>query len=819
MGGLGGHMAHLSEDLDLTFSEILDVLGKVARAEIKKVTEKVDGQNLFLSIDSAGGFRAARNKSDIKRGGMTLDEYVAKWKGHPAENAFMNGFSAITTALKNLDAQRLQELFSGGERYINMEIMYPKNPNIIRYTSPEIVLHGLVYVGKQEDKKEQKRLEDLADAAFKELSELVDAAESQVGEELWRVHSPKIVELQALADGVALEKVTAEIERFAEPVGVNKTLGDLAGEYLRQYAQEAGLPNDVIDDMLILVLNPDEAKKKGITSSTLKKRIPKELKPVISKLGTKTGSKKVIASILKPLEKAISDFAIEVLRGMKSFFVDAHDEEVIRMRQELEQSIAYLQRLADSGDPKAAELIDKQLSKLGDIENVASSLEGIVFEHPPGSGKIYKLTGAFAMANQLIGRARRSGMNEGLAKSLTINVSKDTKITKTLREWLDEMKGTGHVPGNVPFFVYEDILSGGLVVESVRQEDAQEVVYNTVYEYTKNFLQESVDIEIEDEPNNTSAGTTYALVPGSMKPPTLGHAGMIETYAAMDDVDEVLVFVSQPNLYKIDKKTGKRKLNPSIRSFPGRPEGISQEEAIEILKIMLPKELLKPQGKIEFVQTSHSSPMGAVYDFVSPEEKDGRQAQTGDKVILGASTKGGDSNRWNSLIKKADTYVRPGVEVMNVPVDVTSHDPSFVELIKSSKAKEILAELPTVVKAQKKGLEPDLSAISAGDARHIMGFLGTDKKDIAIQLLNAFFGNNTAAILASLNLPDGNVSIEETSVAAGSIGGTAGSFPLGSTSVKRKPAKTKKKTKKNENIDITLVEEVLELFIERGILS
>ena len=67
MGGLGGHMAHLSEDLDLTFNEILGVLGKVARAEIKKVTEKVDGQNLFLSVDSAGNFRAARNKTISRR--------------------------------------------------------------------------------------------------------------------------------------------------------------------------------------------------------------------------------------------------------------------------------------------------------------------------------------------------------------------------------------------------------------------------------------------------------------------------------------------------------------------------------------------------------------------------------------------------------------------------------------------------------------------------------------------------------------------------------------------------------------------------------
>ena len=48
MGGVAGHMAHLSEDTDLTFSEIVSILGKVANADIKNATEKVDGQNLFF---------------------------------------------------------------------------------------------------------------------------------------------------------------------------------------------------------------------------------------------------------------------------------------------------------------------------------------------------------------------------------------------------------------------------------------------------------------------------------------------------------------------------------------------------------------------------------------------------------------------------------------------------------------------------------------------------------------------------------------------------------------------------------------------------
>ena len=146
MGGVAGHMAHLSEDTDLTFNEIVDILGKVANAEITNATEKVDGQNLFLSwtitpdgeveVARSGDARTARNAGDIKKGGMTTDEYISKWAGHPAESAFTNGFKAISTALRGLSPEDLEAIFANGQRYVNMEIMYPGNPNIILYSSP-----------------------------------------------------------------------------------------------------------------------------------------------------------------------------------------------------------------------------------------------------------------------------------------------------------------------------------------------------------------------------------------------------------------------------------------------------------------------------------------------------------------------------------------------------------------------------------------------------------------------------------------------------------------------------------------------------------
>ena len=64
-------------------------------------------------------------------------------------------------------------------------------------------------------------------------------------------------------------------------------------------------------------------------------------------------------------------------------------------------------------------MLQKQLNKLGSSENISSSMEGIVFEYPPGSKALYKLTGAFAPLNQIIGASYRipKGQNESLVRN------------------------------------------------------------------------------------------------------------------------------------------------------------------------------------------------------------------------------------------------------------------------------------------------------------------------------------------------------------------------------------------------------------------
>ena len=197
------------------------------------------------------------------------------------------------------------------------------------------------------------------------------------------------------------------------------TIGDYVEEQLRN-GEVGNLPIPVVkqEGVISLILGKENAP----TLRDLKKDLPKDVAKQISTLATKTNSRKTISRAVAPIERVISDFAIEVMRGLQSFFqAGDSDKEVARMQEELKASIAAIES-AQGGDAEAiGDMLATQMEKLGDIENVASDMEGVVFEEPPGSGKLYKLTGSFAMANQIIGRARRmdkspSPKNEALLR-------------------------------------------------------------------------------------------------------------------------------------------------------------------------------------------------------------------------------------------------------------------------------------------------------------------------------------------------------------------------------------------------------------------
>jgi hypothetical protein len=387
--------------MDLTFGEIKDILGGVASAKTEAL-EKVDGQNLFFTWnEKLGQLRTARNAGDISKGGMSPEEFASKWKGHPAEDAFTQGFEAIQAAVKSLSAKQRRQIFGpDGSRYANAEVMYSDNPNMIQYDGNYIVMHNLQEFpgGTVVDSGE-----------FQQLVSAIDGYEAELSRGAWKVYGPVLVELEDISQGEHVARLEAALDSISGGRD-GMTLGDLVAERLRMGpVGSLKMPEERKERLIrrvVGLVRGDDAKSLPDIKE-LKKGLDPDTQRAISDLATTSTARGAAGAMTADVAQAISDFAVEVLRGMQSFFVSDHDAEVQRMQGMLKDAISKIESYRGTDAEKIGGLLQKQLEKLGGVENVAQSIEGIVFEYPPGSQQLYKLTGSFAMVNQIVGRAMR----------------------------------------------------------------------------------------------------------------------------------------------------------------------------------------------------------------------------------------------------------------------------------------------------------------------------------------------------------------------------------------------------------------------------
>ena len=143
MGGLAGHMYHLYDNPSLTFGEIKDIFQKAANGELEGA-EKTDGQNLYISFSiRQGKAKAARNKSNIKEGGLTPEQLAQKFEGRGAlKEAFVDAFNAFELAAKNMPLETQIDIFGPDANiFYNSEIQDPRTSNVINYGAKTLTIH------------------------------------------------------------------------------------------------------------------------------------------------------------------------------------------------------------------------------------------------------------------------------------------------------------------------------------------------------------------------------------------------------------------------------------------------------------------------------------------------------------------------------------------------------------------------------------------------------------------------------------------------------------------------------------------------------
>ena len=401
-GGVAGHMNHLYDNPNLTFREMKKIFQAASAGELEG-TEKTDGQNLQLSYDiNTGTARAARNKGNIKDGGMDAAGLAAKFGGRGAlETAFTEAFAAFEETVGNLSIEEREEIFGPNTNiYYNAEVQDPRAANLINYDLPTLTIHR---VGHNEYDREtgQATGRDVSKNARK-LAAALDRVQGERQEGKFFVQMNAIRRLEALDDDTAANLASARLDSVLSDAGGSEN--QTVAEYMISRVDtmidgRITLHGDLKMALLKYIFKErDEEGKLLADKRSVLKLIPKEDEGTLSAVrNIMDDAQKIKFRSIMPVEEIVHDFSVEMLRGLHSAFILDNEAEVVRLRQETARAITAIE---NSGSEEAMEILQKQMSKLKDVEGVSTAAEGFVFDY---DGVTYKFTGNFAPMNQLLG--------------------------------------------------------------------------------------------------------------------------------------------------------------------------------------------------------------------------------------------------------------------------------------------------------------------------------------------------------------------------------------------------------------------------------
>ena len=438
-GGLAGHMMHPYEALDMTPRQIIDRIKEYSTSQ--SIIEKVDGQNLFFTIEQDGTLMFARNKED-----MTHDDLVAKFTGHGAEKPFIEGGNAIKNGVKQWlqsagDAAEMEirEIFHPLDEiksFINFEIMHPEKENQIIYDEKYIVFHSIIdYVdGRKTIYSTNKG---------QRLEKLIRLIESGVTASGFTLASNRTVNLNELTN-VQIEEYAKRIKEISQQLDITEveSIGDGIEKQIKKEIDKEGIN---ISDEAIQILydfalygeskSGDKIKSKDFTSLMSKEDTVK-----LRSIGLTSATKalKKVQHIISPYKGVFVDLGIDLLRGVKSAYMsDKTNQMNIELLKEklktaIDDLVNYMEEVPEeSWEPIAHRLqphLDKVMNKGIDLI-VSTSVEGGVYDY---QGDLIKVTGGFAPLNQILGAAYRD--NKGIFVNFKAKYKKNESRERSLKD-------------------------------------------------------------------------------------------------------------------------------------------------------------------------------------------------------------------------------------------------------------------------------------------------------------------------------------------------------------------------------------------------
>ena len=414
-GGAAGHMAHPYDDHGLTFNDIKEIIsrGLSGRLDIEAaVTEKTDGQNIQVTWkDGQPGF--ARNKGTIINP-MPPADLIADFQRKQREAVEKNGAEAganyqpvvdaytacaedLTEALQKIPADKLAQIFKNGRVFANMEIIYPATKNVISYDKAHLQFHNLV------EYDENANIVETDLTGGKMVQGIIQDANAHM-QKTFSFIPPQQIKMGRISDFEDQQAAFFnEVDQLRNRYGLKDT--DLVSDYHKAWwrdviqtkAKELGY--DIPEQVLTTLIYRWGFFDKSTNITLLKKQIDNpEFVAWVTEFDKKE-FKQYYKQNMEPFETIFLRLGAVVLKNATNFLAANPSKSVQEIKQEMAQLIRDLQNNPNPATISKLELELKRIERLGGFDAIVPS-EGVVFTY---GGHTYKLTGAFAPVNQILG--------------------------------------------------------------------------------------------------------------------------------------------------------------------------------------------------------------------------------------------------------------------------------------------------------------------------------------------------------------------------------------------------------------------------------
>jgi len=401
-GGGAGHLAHPYEDYDLTFSDIANMIDAALGGTVEAAQEKLDGQNLMVTYKD-GKIRGARNKGHLKdfaANSLTVAQVKQTFAGRgPIQAAFTEAMVDLESAIAALSPKQKEKFFANGSKFLNLEVLYPETANVVPYGATQLRIHHI----KEYDKAGNVIGEDIQ--AAREF----EGALRQVEAQNQKTYEIKITDPVTIRKSADFVKQKEELLKILKDVVGKRALkmDDKLGLYFqawwKEYITNTGKQYgyNIEDTVLQQLINRWAFGNKETNIKVIRDGITNEdFKTWAIEFDKRDYAmqNKIAAS---PIENLFLKLGVYTLSNIENLVSLNPNNSVRQMKKDLKSAVNQI-KVSGKTDANALDFLKRELTRLKDIGgyNAILPTEGIVFKY---NGKLFKLTGAFAPINQLIG--------------------------------------------------------------------------------------------------------------------------------------------------------------------------------------------------------------------------------------------------------------------------------------------------------------------------------------------------------------------------------------------------------------------------------